>query len=172
MADYYGTLADAEDYHTARGNVAWTASGVTNSQREAAMLRASEALDGIYGRRFTGRKVSRSQVRAWPRYGAEDLCSLQVIPDDEVPTEIEHASYTLALQELLNPNSSTPILTLGRITKMEKVDVIQREFMTGADGVNIDINSLRPTLTAVEDALSCLVTQTTAGVSQQNLLRY
>ncbi|WP_412549023.1 DnaT-like ssDNA-binding protein [Sinorhizobium meliloti] len=75
------------------GNPAWSASGDT--QREAALLRASEAIDGIYGMRFRGKKASRTQVRAWPPIGAVDHCADQPIPETETPVEIETATYAL-----------------------------------------------------------------------------
>ncbi|AEG58193.1 hypothetical protein Sinme_6846 (plasmid) [Sinorhizobium meliloti AK83] len=53
---FYGTLAGALAYHEARGNVAWSAGSVTDPQREAALLRGSEALDGIYGPPLPGKE--------------------------------------------------------------------------------------------------------------------
>ncbi|KRA63116.1 DnaT-like ssDNA-binding protein [Rhizobium sp. Root651] len=158
MADYYGTLAGALAYHESRGNAAWTAAGVDDAKREAALLRASEAIDGIYGPRFPGKKVSRSQARAWPRTGAVDLCSNEPIPEDETPVEVENATYALALAELTAPGSSTPTLTLGKSVKRQKVGSIEREFFSPQEGVPITIESLRPVLTAVEDVLRCIIT--------------
>lgn len=157
MADFYGTLAGALAYHTARGNAAWSAGTVTDPQREAAILRASEALDGIYGPRFTGRKASRAQDRAWPRVGAVDHCADDAIPEGETPAEVETATYALALAELTSPGSSTPTLTLGKSVKRQKVGNIEREFFSPEEGIAITIESLRPVLTAVEDALRCLL---------------
>lgn len=158
MAEYYGSLAAALSYHEARGNAAWTAAGVDDQKREAALLRSSEALDGIYGPRFPGKKATRAQVRAWPRVGAVDHCSGEDIPEDETPVEVETATYALALAELTSPGSSTPTLTLGKSVKRQKVGNIEREFFSPEEGVAITIESLRPVLTAVEDALRCLLT--------------
>lgn len=155
MATHYGTLDDAATYHDERGNAPWAAS--TDPQRTSALVRASEALDGIYSSRFPGKKASRSQDRAWPRIGAIDHCANEAIPDDETPAEIQAATYALAIAELTSPGASTPTLTMGRITKREKADVLEREFMTAADGVAISPETLRPVLTAVEDALRCLL---------------
>ncbi|MDX0113381.1 hypothetical protein GOC88_16790 [Sinorhizobium medicae] len=159
---FYGTLAGALAYHEARGNVAWSAGTVTDPQREAALLRASEALDGIYGPRFPGKKASRTQGRAWPRIGAVDHCADQPIAETETPVEIETATYALALAELLSPGSSTPTLTLGKSLKRQKVGSIEREFFSPEEGVPITIESLRPVLTAVEDALRCILTPDTS----------
>ncbi|QND32774.1 hypothetical protein HB772_11260 [Sinorhizobium meliloti] len=169
---FYGTLAGALAYHEARGNVAWSAGSVTDPQREAALLRASEALDGIYGPRFPGKKASRTQVRAWPRIGAVDHCADQPIPETETPVEIETATYALAVAELLSPRSSTPTLTLGKSVKRQKVGSIEREFFSPKEGVPITIESLRPVLTAVEDALRCLLTPDTSKGGTFTLERY
>lgn len=172
MADIYGTLDGALAYHDARGNAAWSAVGIDDAKREAALLRASEALDGIYGARFPGKKATRSQVRAWPRVGAVDHCSGEDIPDDEAPVEVETAAYALALAELASPGSSTPTLTLGRTVRSQKVGSIQREFFSPEEGVAITIESLRPILTAVEDALRCLLTPDTSKGGTFMLDRY
>lgn len=162
MATHYGTLDDAATYHEERGNAPWAAS--TDPQRTSALVRASEALDGIYSSRFPGKKASRSQDRAWPRVGAIDHCADEAIPDDETPAEIEAATYALAIAELTSPGASTPTLTLGKSVKRQKVGGIEREFFSPEDGVAITIESLRPVLTAVEDALRCLLTpDTTKG---------
>lgn len=159
---FYGTLADALAYHEARGNAAWSAGAVTDPQREAALLRASEALDGIYGPRFPGKKATRTQERAWPRVGAVDHCADKPIPENETPPEVETAAYALGLAELVTPGSSTPTLTLGKSVKRQKVGNIEREFFSPEEGVPITIESLRPVLTAVEDALRCVLTPDTS----------
>lgn len=172
MADYYGTLAGALVYHEERGNAAWATGSVTDEQREAALLRSSEALDGIYGPRFPGKKAERSQDRAWPRVGAVDHCSDEAIPETETPAEVENAAYALALAELTSPGSSTPTLTLGKSVKRQKVGSIEREFFSPQEGVAITIKSLRPVLTAVEDALRCLLTPDTSKGGTFTLDRY
>ena len=51
MTDFYGTVAEADAYHAARGNVAWAG---TAEAKTASLVRASQALDAIYGSRFLG----------------------------------------------------------------------------------------------------------------------
>lgn len=153
---HYGTLEDALSYHADRGNVSWSASGVTDEQRTSALLRASEAIDGIYGKRFSGRKASRSQERAWPRVDAVDHCADEPIDIVEIPFEVEAATYALALVELSTPGATTPVVTPGKTVKRQKVGPMEREFFGPDGGVTI-IESLRPVLTVVEDALRCLL---------------
>ena len=165
MADFYGSFEAAASYHVDRGNTAWSADGVTDTQRTAALVRASSALDGQYGARFPGRKTGgRSQALAWPRTGARDHCAGEDIPDDEVPVEVESAAYELALAELQRPGSSSPILTPGRLVKRQKVDTIEREFFGPNEGAPGLVDDMRPILTAVEDALRCILVPASASV--------
>lgn len=99
------------------------------------------------------------QGLAWPRTGVED-CNGNAVADDEVPAEVEQATYLAALAELVSPGLLGPTITPGRQTKREKVDVIEVEYMTPQDqGVQGTVDptlTLRPVLTAVEDLLRCL----------------
>jgi hypothetical protein len=54
MPDHYGALPAALAYHEARGNAAWTGAGVDDAKRTAALMRASQALDALYGARYPG----------------------------------------------------------------------------------------------------------------------
>lgn len=165
MADMYGTTADATTYHADRGNAAWSAAGITDAQRTAALVRASGALDGIYGGRFPGRKTGgRAQALAWPRTGARDACADEDIPDDEIPVQIENAAYELALAELVRPGSSSPTVTPGRVVKRQKVDTIEREFFSASDGASMSADAMRPVMMAVEDALRCVLVPASASV--------
>lgn len=161
---HYGDLPGALAYHEARGNAAWSAAGVTDAQRTAALIRASSALDGIYGDRFAGRKTGgRSQALAWPRTGAYDHCAGEDIPSDEIPQEVVNAAYEIALAELLQPGSSSPAVTPGRLVKRQKVEGLEREFFGPGDGVSGSPEDMRPVLTAVDDALRCILRPASRG---------
>ncbi|MFC5385183.1 DnaT-like ssDNA-binding protein [Aquamicrobium segne] len=167
---HYGDLLGALAYHEARGNAAWSASGVNDPQRTAALVRASAALDGIYGGRFAGHKAGgRSQALAWPRSGAFDHCAGEDISNDEIPQEVINAAYELALAELQRPGSSSPTVTPGRLVKRQKVEGIEREFFGPGDGVSGSSDGMRPVLMAVEDALRCVLEP--AGGGSVDLLR-
>lgn len=170
MADLYGNLPGALAYHEARGNAAWSATGVTDPQRTAALVRASSALDGIYGSRFAGHKTgARAQALAWPRTGAFDHCAGEDIPSHEVPQEVVNAAYELALAELQAPGSSSPTVTPGRLVRRQKVDTIEREFFGPGDGAPGSADAMRPVLMAVEDALRCVLSP--SGGASVDLLR-
>lgn len=165
MAEIYGTLAGALQYHADRGNGAWAAVGVTDQQRTAALVRGSEGLDGQYGARFPGVKAGgRTQAREWPREGAEDACTGETIPNDEEPEQVEWAAYEMALAELVTPGASSPTFVAGEQFKRERVEgVVEVERFAQAD----DLASMVPVLAAVERHLRCLLTadQSTAGTS-------
>lgn len=156
--EHYGTLDGAREYHEARGNGAWSDQEFTDTQRTAALVRGSQALDGQYGSRYPGRPaLGRSQPLAWPRKGAIDHCANELLPDSVVPIEVERAVYALALVELLTPGASSPSFTPGAVNKRERVDVIERERFGPADGVALTLDMQRAQLAEVEDLLRCLL---------------
>jgi len=101
------------------------------------------------------------QGQAWPRTGVVD-CNGDSIPDDEVPIEVQQATYLAALAEHANPGILSPTVTPGEQVKRVKVDVIEQEFMTPAQqgmvGKTDPVSSMRPVLTAVNDLLKCMAT--------------
>lgn len=153
MAEFYGDLPDALDYHEARLDAAWSAAGVTDEQRTAALVRASAALDGRYSARYHGRKAGgRAQDLGWPRVDAVDAEG-EAIASDEVPVEILQAAYEMALAELVAPGSLSPSVTPGKVKVRARVEGAVD--VTYAGGGRVP--SQRPTLTVVDDILSSLL---------------
>lgn len=159
MPAFYGTVAAANTYHAERGNAAWAAGSDPN--KEAALLRAStyvdalgvEMCDGQPVSKFPGTKTGgRTQVRSWPRTGATDIDG-HAIPSDAVPIEVEHATYEAALRELAAPGSLSPDYTPGRQVKREKVDVLEVEYQTVAEGGEYG-NPTRPVVPVVLELLA------------------
>lgn len=96
MADFYGTATAFVNYHAERDNTI-PADIDTDAERETALLIASEWLDARYKSLFENLKTGgRDQVREWPRVGHTDRYAY-VIPDDEIPREVEYATYEIAL---------------------------------------------------------------------------
>lgn len=84
--------------------------GVTlaTGDAEAALVRASTAIDALFGTRFPGTKVNgRDQGLAWPRSGGYDANG-DAIADDAVPAEIVKATCEAAIRELVSPGSMMP----------------------------------------------------------------
>ena len=112
---HYGTLADADAWHVARGR-AWLTSSTPD--RTAALVRASDYVDSLRAA-YTGAKVDgRDQFREWPRVGATDT-SGNAIPDDEVPIEIERATYELAEAERVSPGVLAPTVDAAKSVQSE-----------------------------------------------------
>ena len=157
----YGTLVTAAAYHAAVGNPIWIDAQYSDDQRTAAMVRARRVMDGRYGLVFTGAKALLDQPCAWPRVGAYDVCAQQEIPSDVTPSGILEASYEIALIELQRPNSLSPTINIGRLTKSESVDgAASRSFFSPEELAafgNNPLQNMRPTLMVVEDLLSCFI---------------
>ena len=149
MPDFYGTRAEADTYHEARGNAAWTGE---EAAKEAALLRASAWLDGAYRPRWPGSKTGgRAQARDWPRTDATDAAG-EEIEDDEVPVEILYATYEAALREIASPGSLAPDYTLAGAVKSERVGSIAVEYRDA-----ITPGAFKPTLPLIDDLLSSLI---------------
>jgi hypothetical protein len=148
MADLYGTLAGALTYHADRGNAAWAAS--SDPLRTAALVRASQYIDGTYLALFQGFKVDgRDQVLQWPRTGAMDMAGYAV-PSSAVPVEIINATYEAALRELVSPGSLNPDIAVGGgVIKRVKAGSVEVEYSATA--------ATQATFLRIEDILAPLL---------------
>ena len=109
-ANSYVSVDDCLAYCAARGLSFGTSPTTTGEQ---ALIRATKALDTIYGARFPGYRTNgRDQSLLWPRseaYDAED----QTIDTDEIPQEIIDATCEFASREYDEANSILPDLDRG-----------------------------------------------------------
>jgi hypothetical protein len=156
-ANSYGTLAEAYDYHAARGNSEWTDTPASpaDPDQEAALVRATSYIDGRYGSRFPGvKKNGRAQALAWPREDAIDNDGFD-IEDDEVPSEVKKATFEAALRELASPGSLNPDVVMTDRVKSEKVDVIAIEYASSSSA-----EDSIPVVNAIDDLLAVLVGST------------
>ena len=60
----YVAVADADAYHTAMGNTAWTG---TDAAKEIALRRATQYLDNRYT--YRGTRLTSTQALEWPQIG-------------------------------------------------------------------------------------------------------
>lgn len=122
------------------------------TQQNGALVRASLALDAMYGSRFPGTPLTNSQLSAWPRKDA-------AWPDGEsisgVPDQIVAATCELAIAELENPGSLTPIITPGKVKTRARVEGAV-DVSYAAASANA-VSSMIPVLTAVDALLVNLV---------------
>lgn len=120
-ANSYLSVADADTYHSDRGNSLWT--GAT-AVKQAALIRATDYIEQKYTGRWIGELVEHDQALQWPRSGFDE-------PDyNELPTQLKQAVALLALEAL--SADLNPALDRGGMVKREKVDVIETEYMDGA----------------------------------------
>ena len=132
MSAIYGSIIGADDYNSARGNDSWALA--SDEDKESALLRASEYIDGAYRGSFQGyRTDGRDQDREWPRDEAYvfDKWDWVLLDKTVVPKEIEMATYEAAISELARPGFFTPDQTPGKNKKSVTVDSISVEYWSG-----------------------------------------
>jgi len=144
----YGTVSGFKAYCDARG-VSYA--GKTDPEIAQALVRASSYIDGAYRASFPGYKTGgRAQALEWPRYNALDNAR-RGIPSDEVPIEIETATYEGGIRELATPGSLAPdVAAGGGGIKREKVGPLETEYFSNG--------STAATFTAIRQALGGLLT--------------
>lgn len=142
-ADSYVDLAAADLYHADRGNTSWGVA--TDTDKEIALRKAAQYLDGTYLSRWKGRLLTALQPRQWPRYGVQllDVRSFSaenydggfnngLLPANIIPEQIKQAQCELAFRALTSPLA--PDLSRGgKLTKLT-VGPITKEFEKGAPG--------------------------------------
>ncbi len=122
MPDFYGTEADFTAYMNDRNRA------VPSGNIPASLLVASEWIDRVYGSRFSGIKTAgRAQVRQWPRVGAFESIDLTVIPSNQIPTEIEHATYE-AVTRVLQGVSLSVDYTPGKYKSVSIAGAVSVEY--------------------------------------------
>ena len=118
-ANSYASIAEANAYFLDRANAAWDAA--EDDARSAALIRATTAIDGVYGSRWPGFRCMELQGLDWPRYEAWDRDGY---PLTGLPKKVKEATCEAALIELgssgaLSKKADIGLseLTVGSITK-------------------------------------------------------
>lgn len=111
-ANAYIDLTFALTYHTDRENSFWVSgSGVDDTKRSSAIIRASEYVDKRFGRKFRGWRRTRTQGLEWPRIDAFDNDDY-TFPD--IPEQLQKAVAEYALRALsLMPLAPDPALSFN-----------------------------------------------------------
>lgn len=93
----------------------------------------SNYIDAAYEARLScsQRTGGFTQLLAWPRTGHR--VNGQDVPSDLIPQAWINAAYRAAYLEAINPGWATGGTDPSRLTKMEKVDVISREFFSPSE---------------------------------------
>jgi hypothetical protein len=121
-ADSYLSEANADSYHSARGNTTWAAA--TSPNKEIALRLATEYIDQRFT--FKGVKKTTTQSLQWPRISA---CGGSLDPAldpkiDLVPVAVEKAVAEYALRQLSDPLMTDPTVDeSGRRIKKESTEI-------------------------------------------------
>lgn len=114
-AEAYISVADADAYHHARGNVAWAA--LTTEAKEAALRLGADYMGAVYGPKWCGKRLTDTQALDWPRTGREG-----------VPEAVRRANAELAVRA-----SAGPLLAdQGPAVKQETVGPLSVTYADGA----------------------------------------
>ena len=128
-ADSYVSLEDAAEYAAARG---LTFPDSPAGPAEAALIRATAAIDATYRSRFPGQRANgRAQALEWPRKYAGDAEG-NPIAENEVPQEVINATCEAAVRELASPNSMMPDLERGGQIKSLQAGSVAIEYGSNA----------------------------------------
>ena len=109
----YVSVADADAYHSAFGNDAWTG---TDAAKEIALRRAAQYIDARYS--FRGLRKTSTQALEWPRVAYEPDGRLEEWP----PTRLVHACCEAALRALsdtLQADASADSVTREKVGEIE-----------------------------------------------------
>ena len=93
----YISAADATTYFAARGDEVWAEQ--EPSTQEAALVRATAALDSWLRGRWLGTKKTQAQSLAWPRTGVVDEEGYTIL-DTTIPVQLKQATCEVAMIEL------------------------------------------------------------------------
>ena len=140
-ATSYVSVADADTYFTDRGNTAWSAAD--NTAKEQALVKATAFVDASYRSRYKGRRKTKEQSLAWPRYGASIdgqgswlgvswaadgvISDGFLIGDSEIPQLLKDCVCELAARALIKDLAPDIPASAGAIS-MKKVGPLQIEY--------------------------------------------
>lgn len=115
---------------------------------EAALVRSTQAIEGMYRGRWSGTKTSSDQALSWPRSGATDEDG-NTIDDDQIPAVLVQAVCEGAIRELAKAGKLTPDLPRGGAIQSVQAGSVGVTYSEYAPGTT--------TFTAIENLLRGLV---------------
>ena len=115
-ATSYIAVLDADAYFSDVGNATWAAA--LTADKQAALIRATRAVDQYGGTSFRGYKSSDTQALEWPRTDAYDDYDYALTL---VPKAVKNATCEAALIELGTSGALTPTISGGSIVE-ERVE--------------------------------------------------
>lgn len=136
-AEAYISVADADTYHADYGNTDW--SEAATADREIAIRKATQWIDGHYRRQFIGSPETITQSLEWPRRDTYI---------DGIPMRLRHATAEAALL-IVQGEDLTPALERGGRVTRQAIGEIELEYSKNAPPETV--------YTVVENLLSGLV---------------
>lgn len=126
--DAYGTNEDFTAWVTANGFTLPEGANV-----DTLRLIGSSYIDAAYGAKLTcsHKTGGFEQELEWPRKG--HITNRELVPDTFIPPAWVKASYRAAYLEAMTPGWATTGTDPNRVTRREKVDVIEVEYFNAAD---------------------------------------
>jgi len=122
------SYVSGDDLTTYAEDRAITLASTDDDTIEAALVRATAAIDGGYRMSFPGYRVQgRDQALEWPRLAAYDYEDI-LIDSTSVPDEIVQATCEAAIRELTDPGSMTPDLERGGFIRRMKAGSVEIEY--------------------------------------------
>ena len=137
-ANSYVTIADADSYFADRGNTAWTGA---DAVKQAALVKATDYIEGRFGQRFIGSKKTTTQALSWPRTGAEDFA------DTIIPVGLRRACMEYAVRALsaeLAPDLKVDASGLTVVATKKKVGPIETDYAVPQTGLGSTPMLFRP----------------------------
>lgn len=125
-ANSYVSLVNADAYFEDRGITAWTG---TDALKEAALIRATFALDGLYGSKWYGDRSTSEQALDWPRTNAWDKDGYGLTG---VPSKVAYACCEAAMLELTTPGALTLAQPRGGLVQSESVGPVSISYFNNA----------------------------------------
>jgi hypothetical protein len=119
-ADSLCSVAFADAYHVAQGNIAWAAA--INATKEAALIKATLYLETMYSGRWIERRVHELQALAWPRCYVVDVDGF-ALGSDVVPKQVKQAVAEVALRVVNGDTLLPDVATADANVVSESVSV-------------------------------------------------
>ena len=126
-AEVYSTLAEFRAYRP-RGGLSLPA-GLSDALTEAALVRGTAFVEGMYAHRWPGIRETEAQGLSWPRVDAWDYDGL---PLTLVPAGVKNACMEAGIVEAITPGALTEALERGGMLIRKKTGLLEREYAQNA----------------------------------------
>ena len=93
-ANSYVPVAYADAYFSQYSNAIWT--GLLTSDKQAALITATQSVDLLYGQRYKSMPASSTQSLLWPRF-VVIINRIQIVQSGTIPAQLMNAVSEVAL---------------------------------------------------------------------------